>query len=73
VRNIPTDLLRTFLAVIDLRSHTRAAEQLGRTQPAISLQMKKLQELLDVPSSPRTPAPSRPRRASSWRVMPGRC
>jgi DNA-binding transcriptional LysR family regulator len=49
VRNIPTDLLRTFLAVIDLRSHTRAAEQLGRTQPAISLQMKKLQELLDVP------------------------
>src|SRR5690606_37137452 len=49
VRNIPTDPLRTFLAVIDLRSHTRAAEQLGRTQPAISLQMKKLQELLNVP------------------------
>ncbi len=48
MRNIPTDLLRTFLAVIDLKSHTRAAEQLGRTQPAISLQMKKLQELLDV-------------------------
>lgn len=47
MRNIPTDLLRTFLAVIDLKSHTRAAEQLGRTQPAISLQMKKLQELLD--------------------------
>ncbi|KQO75118.1 hypothetical protein ASF29_14585 [Rhizobium sp. Leaf262] len=39
--------MRTFLAVIDLKSHTRAAEQLGRTQPAISLQMKKLQELLD--------------------------
>lgn len=49
MRNIPTDVLRTFLAVIDLRSHTRAAEQLGRTQPAISLQMKKLQELLGVP------------------------
>jgi DNA-binding transcriptional LysR family regulator len=48
VRNIPTDLLRTFLAVIDLKSHTRAAEQLGRTQPAISLQMKRLQELLDI-------------------------
>lgn len=48
MRNVPTDLLRTFLAVIDLRSHTRAAEQLGRTQPAISLQMKKLQELLNV-------------------------
>ncbi len=49
MRNVPTDLLRTFLAVIDLKGHTRAAEQLGRTQPAISLQMKKLQELLEVP------------------------
>lgn len=48
MRNIPTDLLRTFLAVIDQQSHTRAAEQLGRSQPAISLQMKRLQELLDV-------------------------
>lgn len=48
MRNIPTDLLRTFLAVIDLQSHTRAAEQLGRSQPAISLQMKRLQDLLDV-------------------------
>jgi DNA-binding transcriptional LysR family regulator len=48
MRSIPTDLLRAFVAIIDLRSYTRAGEQLGRTQPAISLQMKKLQELLDV-------------------------
>ena len=27
--NIPTDLLRTLLAVIDLRSFTRAAQSLG--------------------------------------------
>lgn len=48
MRNIPTDLLRTLITVIDLRSYTRAAEQLGRTQPAISLQMKKLQDLIGV-------------------------
>lgn len=49
MRSIPTDLLRTFITVIDLRSYTRAGERLGRTQPAISLQMKRLQEVLDVP------------------------
>lgn len=46
MRNIPTDLLRTFVTIIDLRGYGRAGEQLGRTQPAISLQMKRLQELL---------------------------
>jgi DNA-binding transcriptional LysR family regulator len=48
MRNIPTDLLRAFIAIIDLRGFTRAGEQLGRTQPAISLQMKRLQETLGV-------------------------
>ncbi|PDT50384.1 LysR family transcriptional regulator [Sinorhizobium fredii] len=48
MRSIPTDLLRAFVTIVDLRSYTRAGEQLGRTQPAISLQMKKLQELLGV-------------------------
>jgi hypothetical protein len=45
--NLPTDLLRAFVSVIDLGGYTRAAESLGRTQPAISLQMKRLEELLD--------------------------
>ena len=49
MRNIPTDLLRAFVTIIDLRGFTRAGERLGRTQPAISLQMKRLQDLLDVP------------------------
>lgn len=44
--NIPTDLLRTLLAVIDLRSFTRAAQSLGVTQPAVSAQIKRLQMLL---------------------------
>ena len=45
--NLPTDLLRAFVSVIDLGGYTRAAESLGRTQPAVSLQMKRLEELLD--------------------------
>jgi len=46
--NIPTDLLRTLLAVIDLRSFTRAAQSLGVTQPAVSAQIKRLQLMLGV-------------------------
>ncbi len=45
--NLPTDLLRAFITVIDLGGYTRAADALGRTQPAISLQMKRLEDLLD--------------------------
>lgn len=48
MRNIPTDLLRAFVTIIDLRGYTRAGEKLGRTQPAISLQMRRLQEMLGV-------------------------
>jgi DNA-binding transcriptional LysR family regulator len=44
--NVPTDLLRTFIAVADLRSFTRAAENLGLTQPAVSAQIRRLQMLL---------------------------
>lgn len=44
--NIPTDLLRTLIAVVDLRSFTKAALQLGVTQPAVSAQIKRLQFLL---------------------------
>lgn len=44
--NLPTDVLRAFLAVIDLGSFTKAGQLLGKTQPAISLQIKKLEDLL---------------------------
>jgi DNA-binding transcriptional LysR family regulator len=44
--NIPTEILRTFVAVVDLRSFTRAAQSLGVTQPAVSAQIKRLQMLL---------------------------
>jgi DNA-binding transcriptional LysR family regulator len=44
--NIPTDLLRSLVAVVDLRSFTKAAASLGVTQPAVSAQIKRLQFLL---------------------------
>jgi DNA-binding transcriptional LysR family regulator len=44
--NIPTDLLRTLVAVVDLRSFTKASVLLGLTQPAVSAQIKRLQSLL---------------------------
>src|SRR3954466_9608 len=44
--NVPTDLLRTLIAVVDLRSFTRAAQLHGVTQPAVSAQIKRLQTLL---------------------------
>ena len=48
MRSIPTDLLRTFVTIIDVRGYTRAGERLGRTQPSISSQIKRLQDLLGV-------------------------
>jgi DNA-binding transcriptional LysR family regulator len=49
LKNFPTDLLRTFITVIDLENCTRAGERVGRTQSAISLQLKRLQELAGAP------------------------
>ena len=42
--NLSTELLRTFITVIEVASFTRAADILGRTQPAISLQVKRLEQ-----------------------------
>jgi len=47
--NLPTELLRTFVTVIEVASYTHAASLLGRTQPAISLQMKRLEDLVGQP------------------------
>jgi len=43
--NLPTDLLRTFVTVCDVGGYTKAGEIVGRTQPAVSLQMRRLEEL----------------------------
>jgi DNA-binding transcriptional LysR family regulator len=46
--NLDPDLLRAFVAVADYRSFTRAAKMLHRTQSAVSMQMKRLEERLGV-------------------------
>ena len=47
--NLPTELLRTFVKAVELGSFTRAGDAVGRTQSAISLQMRRLEEMLDTP------------------------
>ena len=49
IPNLDVDLLKTFLAIADNGSFTRAAEEVHKTQSAISMQMKRLEELLGVP------------------------
>ncbi len=41
------DLLRSFVAIVDLGSFSAAAEQVGRTQSAVSMQMRRLEEILN--------------------------
>jgi DNA-binding transcriptional LysR family regulator len=43
---LDSDLLRTFLAVADTGNLTRAADAVRRTQSAVSMQIKKLEDLL---------------------------
>ena len=43
------DALRSFIAFVDTGSFTRAAKQIHRTQGAISMQMKKLEEEIGQP------------------------
>ncbi len=44
--NLPTTLLRSFVAIVDSGSMLSAAEQVFVTQSALSLQIKRLEELL---------------------------
>ncbi len=41
--------LKVFSTVVRLRSITRAAEQLHMTQPAVSIQLRNLQDQFDIP------------------------
>jgi len=43
---LDSDLLRTFVAVAETGNFTRAAEKAGRTQSALSMQMKKLEAIV---------------------------
>ncbi|MDN4504037.1 LysR family transcriptional regulator [Alteromonadaceae bacterium BrNp21-10] len=46
MQQLSLDNLRTLVTVIDLGGFAKAGEMLGRTQPAISLQIKKLEQQL---------------------------
>jgi DNA-binding transcriptional LysR family regulator len=46
--NLDLDLVRAFLTVAETRSFTRAGERLGRTQAAVSLQIRRLEDRLGV-------------------------
>lgn len=45
-RDIPIELLRSFVTINDLGGYTRAADELQLTQGAISAQMRRLQQLV---------------------------
>lgn len=47
MKQLSMDNLRTFVSVIEQGGYAKAGEWLGRSQPAISLQIKKLEEQLD--------------------------
>ncbi len=47
MKQLSMDNLRTFVSVIEQGGYARAGEWLGRSQPAISLQIKKLEAQLD--------------------------
>lgn len=52
---IESDLLRIFTAVADLSNVTQAGNMLGRTQSAMSMQVRKLEELVGAPLFDRGP------------------
>lgn len=47
--NLPTELLRTFIAIADTGNFSQAAEQVHRTQSAVSMQIKRLEDLIGKP------------------------
>lgn len=53
-RHLDIDLLRTFAAIAETHTLGRAATKIGRTQAAVSMQVKKLEDILNQPLLNRT-------------------
>ena len=49
IPNLDVDLLKTFLAIADIGNFTRAAEEVHKTQSAVSMQMKRLEDIIGRP------------------------
>ncbi|RFU45226.1 LysR family transcriptional regulator [Paraburkholderia sp. DHOC27] len=52
--SLEIDLLRSFAVIAEVRALSRAASRIGRTQSAVSQQMKRLEEIVDQPLLQRT-------------------
>lgn len=52
--SLEIDLLRSFAVIAEMRALSRAANRVGRTQSALSQQMKRLEEIVDQPLFQRT-------------------
>ena len=52
--SLEIDLLRSFTVVAEVRTLSHAASRIGRTQSALSQQMKRLEEIVDQPLFQRT-------------------
>ena len=46
VIHLDSDLLRTFVAVAETGNFTKAAEHVNRTQSAVSMQIKRLEDMV---------------------------
>jgi len=62
------DLLRAFVLIVEGGSFTRAAERVGRTQSAVSMQIRRLEETLGQPLLMRTPRGVQPTPQGAWLV-----
>ena len=60
------DLLRAFVLIAEGGSFTRAAERVGRTQSAVSMQIRRLEETLGQPLLVRTPRGVAPTAQGMW-------
>ena len=49
MKNLPSDLLRAYVTVIKEGGFSSAGKKLGRSQPAVSLQINRLEDLVGVP------------------------
>ena len=45
IATLDIDLLKTFIAIAEQGSFTRAADEVHKTQSAVSMQMKRLEDI----------------------------
>ncbi len=69
MKDLPASLLRALLAVVDTRNFSRAARELGTTQPAVSLQIRRLEKLVGATLLERTTRSVEPTE-TALRLMP---